>query len=603
MVGGGPGDWVLIDDDGSGAKDVARKPEGMAYSYDEVINDLRLLLYLLMLDKLLTHVFICIHVFNYILYVTIFFSQIYFLTNPEQYIYSHFPVEDASWQLLARTVTLREFTEMAYLKPAFFDLDLRLIDHRRCVHYATEGEIDITIGTPPGKARGFMYRLWMSNKQSIDDVTLDRFCVLQQKNDVLSCRIYFPVAGKFKLELFAQNQTGDTGNNLYQMACAYIIHADRACEGIKALPKNSRTEWGPGHDLLKAGLHPITHHDALIEAEDTVTEVRFKYDKPVEIVHNLRSNTKTSEELRDNVIHYMDTEKGEVVLNIKLPDVGDYALEMFAKEEGKEGSLSNVCNYIVSTASSPSNPSVFPEVFSGRLGALYNKNAPKLKLTSHRSPIITCPDSGELYLEFSSSVLCQTMNHLENHVQGRAKEMKEGYVWTTHHENNKIKFNINFPEPGMYGLVIFAKDARNDNQSYTSVYQCSINVPLPKPGCAQFPKTYAGWKPGFELLEPMASTLPAHSSVPFSANVPQATDLAVIKDDTKWTHLKKDSNGIWKGQVKTGYPGVLQLAGKLADGSSYSFFMEYQVGLACTCGFDDIIKYIFIIYTAYTMFM
>ena len=105
----------------------------------------------------------------------------YFLTDPEQFIYSHIPGDDEDMQLLARPVTLREFIKMAYLKPAFFDLDLRLLEHRKCVLHASEGEIDIQIGIPPGKRRSFVYRLWISNQEKIKDMKLERFCIMEQR--------------------------------------------------------------------------------------------------------------------------------------------------------------------------------------------------------------------------------------------------------------------------------------------------------------------------------------------------------------------------------------------------------------------------------------
>jgi len=148
MIGEDPGEWILIDDNGEGGKTIDKQTQQTVYSCNEV----------------------------------------YFLTDPEQFIYSHIPVDDEGMQLLARPVTLHEFIEMAYLKPAFFDLDLRLLEHRKCVLHAFEGEIDIQIGIPLGKRRSFMYRLWISNQEKIKDVKLERFCIMQQKNNKIFVR-------------------------------------------------------------------------------------------------------------------------------------------------------------------------------------------------------------------------------------------------------------------------------------------------------------------------------------------------------------------------------------------------------------------------------
>ena len=58
--------------------------------------------------------------------------------------------DDDAWQLLARSVTLEEFGEIAYLKPAFFNLDLRVVSDRKCIMHTTNGEAELVIGLPEG---------------------------------------------------------------------------------------------------------------------------------------------------------------------------------------------------------------------------------------------------------------------------------------------------------------------------------------------------------------------------------------------------------------------------------------------------------------------
>ena len=44
-----------------------------------------------------------------------------------------------------------EFREIAYLKPAFFDLGLRVLDDRKSVMHTTDGEAELVIGLPEGE--------------------------------------------------------------------------------------------------------------------------------------------------------------------------------------------------------------------------------------------------------------------------------------------------------------------------------------------------------------------------------------------------------------------------------------------------------------------
>ena len=47
-------------------------------------------------------------------------------------------------------VTLSEFGEIAYLKPAFFELGLRIVSDRKCVMHTINGEAELVIGLPEG---------------------------------------------------------------------------------------------------------------------------------------------------------------------------------------------------------------------------------------------------------------------------------------------------------------------------------------------------------------------------------------------------------------------------------------------------------------------
>ncbi|VDN11301.1 unnamed protein product [Dibothriocephalus latus] len=73
----------------------------------------------------------------------------YFLANPSQLIYTHFP-HDTDWQLLHHPITLEEFESLALVKSAFFKYNLSLLSYRNAVVVFTDPEIRIVVGFPPG---------------------------------------------------------------------------------------------------------------------------------------------------------------------------------------------------------------------------------------------------------------------------------------------------------------------------------------------------------------------------------------------------------------------------------------------------------------------
>ena len=496
----------------------------------------------------------------------------YFLTNPEELIYSHFPRDGEAWQFLARPVTFREFVDLAYLKPTFFKLDLRLLEHRKCVLYAPEGAIEIKIGIPPNARREFRYQLWMSNRQEVENVKIERYCLMEQKDDTLICRIRFPVDGKFKHKLFGKNAEIGHDYDSFGMLCAFIIHCEKPAEDAKALPENTRQEWGPGKDLADAGLVPVTHQDAVIEADQGAVQVRFQSTKPVELRHTLHSDNKTKEDLQGNVVHYVEND--EVVFNVQLPEDGDYALNIYNKDDGHEKSL---CSYVVNSTNTAPDNQGFAVVPDGRIG-LFADNDIGIKLISHNSPIIECSDDGCLELKFKTLKICETFPKLEL-VTEEGNILKEGFAWTEFDDNNnEITFKVNFPESGRYVFNLHAKEEGKDG-SLPLAYTCVVKVPTLKQGCDSFPERCSSWRRQYKLVEPVTKVLPAESTVRFVVDVPDAQQVSVFSSPNDRTSLKRNNRGLWQADVWTGEGDhELQLKAEIEkDCNSYASLLKYQV--------------------------
>ena len=59
-------------------------------------------------------------------------DMFYFMCNPTQLIYTHFPY-DSDWQLLAQKITLEDFEQFAPVKSAFFKYNLNFGRYRDAV--------------------------------------------------------------------------------------------------------------------------------------------------------------------------------------------------------------------------------------------------------------------------------------------------------------------------------------------------------------------------------------------------------------------------------------------------------------------------------------
>ena len=56
------------------------------------------------------------------------------------------------------------------------------------------------------------------------------------------------------------------------------MHCESPDQETQALPKNVGKEWGPGEDMARAGIEPVTHPDGTVEAEDGTIEVNLSFE-------------------------------------------------------------------------------------------------------------------------------------------------------------------------------------------------------------------------------------------------------------------------------------------------------------------------------------
>lgn len=74
------------------------------------------------------------------------FQEHYFLTEPEQFVFDHLPVQP-EWQLLDRPITAAQYADLVYLRAPFFLNRLAIRSHRRA-RIETGARLRVTLGAP-----------------------------------------------------------------------------------------------------------------------------------------------------------------------------------------------------------------------------------------------------------------------------------------------------------------------------------------------------------------------------------------------------------------------------------------------------------------------
>ncbi len=143
------------------------------------------------------------------------FDAFYFLTPPEQFIYSHIP-DDSRWQLLAPPVTRATFEQWPKLKSAFFKYRLHLDSHQ-CDHLTTNDSVKITLTADAPTEL-------LAQLNSAERELPREYCFTQREGDRYAVKVRFPAPGNYQLMIFARD-AADRRNGNFNDVIIYHLTA------------------------------------------------------------------------------------------------------------------------------------------------------------------------------------------------------------------------------------------------------------------------------------------------------------------------------------------------------------------------------------------
>lgn len=111
-------------------------------------------------------------------------DEYYFMPDPHQLIFTHFP-DELGWQLLERAISLTDFENLVPVKSAFFKYGLQILGHREAV-IRTHQEVTIRIGCPPFKVCVLNVSVLYINGNKIPSWKILAFCKLTKMLHSLS---------------------------------------------------------------------------------------------------------------------------------------------------------------------------------------------------------------------------------------------------------------------------------------------------------------------------------------------------------------------------------------------------------------------------------
>ena len=154
------------------------------------------------------------------------FEPFFFLTPPDQFLYTHLP-GDPKWQLLDPPISTARHERLPYLRAAFFTNGLTLDSHKEAIIHCSS-QVAITFGAPDGT--GLIAELTQAGRPVGHSIESER-----AGDGRCALFVDLPHPGTYTLRVFAGNAQS---KGLYDWAMDYRIEARPAEQGLGTKPKN-----------------------------------------------------------------------------------------------------------------------------------------------------------------------------------------------------------------------------------------------------------------------------------------------------------------------------------------------------------------------------
>ncbi len=388
--------------------------------------------------------------------ITLDLDEFFFMTDPDQFMYLHLP-KDPQWQLLEEPLTREEFASLAYVERPFFALNMTVRESsKRCIIIPVDGEADLDFGIPQETAKNlrYSYTYFKKTNDSGDDddqTEADRYVMYQKTIDALSIKVRFPFTGEYKLEIYGGTKQPKSTIISLKLLVTYIFKCSKANENVQPFPASPGIGWGPGLDADKVGLDALSHKDAFIKTSDGNIDIRFGVTDTLAVLPSLFRDDLDDVPLPvlRHVICYKHN--NELVVNVRLPQQGEYTLKLFGDAKRKQ-TVPNICNYLLQCATDDINTVAFPRLHTGVLGMSHLAPRMGIEASIQQSHILETPD-GTMKIAF----ICPEHIELvvELHSATRDANVTAEEV-TISRQDTITSFDIALTKPGEYGFNVFA---------------------------------------------------------------------------------------------------------------------------------------------------
>ncbi|XP_074516948.1 kyphoscoliosis peptidase [Sebastes fasciatus] len=489
------------------------------------------------------------------------FDDFYFLTDPEEFIDSHFPDEE-KWQLLDTPIPLEEFESRVFKTSAFFTMGLRLIQPHQCRIVTVDGEANVSLSF--SRPATFTYDitqhqdLLYCGAPEQKESNNSSFGLLTVSHRSMKLQLLPPASGVYDVKVFARPETATTP---LIWVCSFTVECPipRAMEEI---PENPFLSWGLQPAAASLGITGSSQGSSqgskAAEVEEGVFELALKTSRPLmvlcELVHPGLEAAVAKRCLATQI------QPDVLTCHVLCPLRGFYRLSVFVRDyEKTDVKFQNAANFLLHCKGKVIDPDqLYPPNLGSVCGPGTRTSEAGLSKFSHTTALVST-QQGKCNITFHNQ------RDLELHTVLSREENKPAAIPLSRqlfctYTDSKVTVSVSLPDAGVYRLGLYAKitPGGDFNPMCDFVLRNSCDQPGPP-----FPSVYSAWRKGCVLFEPRVGLLEPLSWVRFRVRVPGAQRVSMMGETR--TDLKLNKSRVWEGEVFSGN-GLQQL--KLAAATS-----------------------------------
>ena len=275
-------------------------------------------------------------------------DEFYFLTDPDDMLYMHFP-DEPDWQLLDRPRTQEEFINLPVVKSHFFAYGLKFPSKMDAIIETDSGTVEITL-----KTTNPTVPLAFNSKLEADDEVLDGYCIYHTDENQVYFDLVLPRRGVFYFSIFACDKDK---SDAYNIVCSFRVKCTHVANKPFCKFPKMPDGYGPTTLAKELGMtaEKLSEYYLVVNDEKMIMNLKFKY--PVKISHKLTlgNDDRSSEEL-DRLVFQRYRERAFVSYLLRFPERGVYIFSIFAaKDRSESPMLECVCRYLIQCNSKPAS--------------------------------------------------------------------------------------------------------------------------------------------------------------------------------------------------------------------------------------------------------